>query len=114
MKHAKEIMKDEYSYLNNRNFIKDAHRFNSCENEVSKTEMWIGNTSGNVRWEKGVDIPKKYSQLSSIRLGRQAYDIKGKPISIDYCLPLIVNKSEQHKIEAIHKREMEEISFKHR
>lgn len=101
------IMENEYAYLNNKNFVKNAYSHTSCEHEVSKNEIWIGNTSGNIRWEKGVDIPNSYTHIKTIRLGEQAYDIKGKPISRDYCLPLIVGKSEYPEIESIYKKQME-------
>ena len=92
------ILSDEFSYINNKNFVKDAHKFTSCEREVGRDEVWIGNTSGNIQWEAGVDIPKKYAHLKTIRLGEQAYDIEGNPISRDYCRPLIVHKSEEKEV----------------
>lgn len=105
---------NEYDYINNENFIQDACKYSSCEYQLSKDEIWIGNTSGNVRWEKGVDIPNYYAHLKTIRLGKQAYCIKGKPLSRDYCLPLIVNKSEYSKVEEIDKQRMKEASLKYR
>lgn len=32
--------------------------------------------------------------LKTLRLGEQAYDINGKPLSKDYCLPVFINASE--------------------
>lgn len=94
----RQIQEDMWAYLNNKNFTKDAYKFTSCDHELSKEEIWIGNTSGNESWTKGVDIPRRYSHLKTIRLGEQAYCIKGKPLSRDYCRPLIINKSEQELI----------------
>ena len=93
---------DDYAYINNNNFVKDAHKHTSCDWQLSKTEIWLGNTSGNEDWEKGVDIPKDYAQLKTIRLGEQAYCIKGKPLSRDYCLPLIIDKSEEQDYSRIY------------
>ncbi len=84
----------DYSYIYNKNFTKDAHKYKSCHHELAKDEIWLGNTSGNENWEKGVDIPNYLAHLKTIRLGEQAYYIDGKPISRDYCRPLIINKSE--------------------
>lgn len=97
---------DEYSWINNNNFVEDANKHTSCNHELSKDEIWLGNTSGNERWQKGVDIPTKYANLKTIRLGEQAYCIKGKPLSRDYCRPLIINKSDESEYERIYKQEM--------
>lgn len=97
---------DKYSWINNNNFVKDANKHTSCDHELSRDEIWLGNTSGNERWQKGVDIPTKYAHLKTIRLGEQAYCIKGKPLSRDYCRPLIINKSEESEYEKIYKQEM--------
>lgn len=88
------IMEDQYAYINNENFVKDAQKHTSCHHELAHGEIYVGNTSGNVRWEKGVDIPTRFAPLKTIRLGEQAYDINGKPLSRDYCRPLIIHKSE--------------------
>ena len=104
----------DYSYLNNKNFVENAHKFISCEHELTKDEIWLGNTSGNKDWECGVDIPNHYSILKTIRLGEQAYDIKGKPLSRDYCRPLIVNKSEYPQVEAIDKERMKAATLGYR
>lgn len=97
---------DDYSWINNNNFVKDAHKHTSCDWQLSKNEIWLGNTSGNERWEKGVDIPKDYAHLKTIRLGEQAYCIKGKPLSRDYCLPLIIDKSEEDEYSRIYMKKM--------
>ena len=104
----------DYSYIYNNNFTKDAHKHTSCDRELAKDEIWLGNTSGNERWTKGVDIPKHYTSLKTIRLGEQAYCIKGKPLSRDYCRPLILNKSEQARHEEICKQRMREASMRYR
>ena len=82
---------------NNNNFTKDAHKHTSCDHELSKDEIWLGNI---------MNIPKKYAHLKTIRLGEQAYCIKGKPLSRDYCRPLIINKSDESEYERIYKQEM--------
>lgn len=97
---------DDYAYINNNNFVKDAHKHTSCDWQLSKNEIWLGNTSGNERWEKGVDIPKDYAHLKTIRLGEQAYCIKCKPLSRDYCLPLIIDKSEEEEYSRIYMKKM--------
>ncbi len=97
---------DEFGWINNNNFVKDAHKHTSCDWQLSKNEIWLGNTSGNDRWEKGVDIPKDYAHLKTIRLGEQAYCIKGKPLSRDYCLPLIIDKSEEQEYDRIYMKKM--------
>lgn len=101
---------DEYGWVNNNNFIKDAHKHTSCDWQLSKNEIWLGNTSGNERFERGVDIPKDYAHLKTIRLGEQAYCIKGKPLSRDYCLPLIIDKSEEQEYERIYTKKISAIA----
>ena len=86
---------DEFGWINNNNFVKDAHKHTSCDWQLSKNEIWLGNTSGNDRWEKGVDIPKDYAHLKTIRLGEQAY-----------CLPLIIDKSEEQEYDRIYMKKM--------
>ena len=97
---------DEFEWINNNNFAKDAHKHTSCDWQLSKNEIWLGNTSGNKPWEKGVDIPKDYDHFKTIRLGHQAYCIKGKPLSRDYCLPLIIDKSEEQEYDRIYMKKM--------
>lgn len=82
-------------WILNKNFVTDAQKHSSCHHELKSGEIWVGNTSGDSRWKKGVEIPSRYSSLKTIRLGEQAYDIHGNPISRDYCRPLIINKSEE-------------------
>ncbi len=90
-----EIARPGCEWITNNNFIKDAHKHTSCHHELNPGEIWMGNTSGNEQWVKGVDIPNRYKNLKTIRLGEQAYCIHGKPISRDCCRPLIVHKSEE-------------------
>lgn len=97
---------DDCANINNNNFDKDAHKHTSCDWQLSKNEIWLGNTIGNERWEKGVDIPKDYAHLKTIRLGEQAYCIKGKPLSRDHCLPLIIDKSEEEEYSRIYMKKM--------
>lgn len=97
---------DEFEWINNNNYVKDAHQHTSCNWQLSKNEIWLGNTSGNEWWEKGVDIPKDYAQLKTIRLGEQAYCINGKPLSRDYCLPLIIDRSEEEEYSRIYMKKM--------
>jgi len=101
---------DDYAYINNNNFVSDAHKHTSCDWQLSKNEIWLGNTSGNERWEKGVDIPKHYAHLKTIRLGEQAYCIKGKPLSRDYCRPLIIDRSEEEEYSRIYMKRMSDAS----
>lgn len=96
----------EYDYLNNKNFVKDAHKHKSCDHELTKDEIWVGNTDGNERWTKGVDIPKHLEHLKSVRLGEQAYCIEGKPLSRDYCRPLIIGKYEYDEYNRIYAQRM--------
>ncbi|MBP9187464.1 MAG: hypothetical protein KBG11_10235 [Bacteroidia bacterium] len=97
---------DDFGWINNNNFVKDANKHTSCDLQLSKNEIWLDNTSGNDRWEKGVDIPKDYAHLKTIRLGEQAYCIKGKPLSRDFCLPLIIDKSEEQEYDRIYMKKM--------
>lgn len=38
-----------YEWITEKNYTKDAHKHTSCLHELSKGEIWIGNTSGNNR-----------------------------------------------------------------
>ncbi len=95
--------RDKYKHIYNKNFVEGAHKHTSCDHELREGEIFIGNTAGNKRWEKGVDIPVRYKHLKTIRLGEQAYDIYGKPLSRDYCRPLIIHRQEMAELEAIKK-----------
>lgn len=97
---------DDFGWINNNNFVKDANKHTSCDWQFAKNEIWLGNTSGNETWEKGVDIPSDYAHLKTIRLGQQAYCIKGKPLSRDYCLPLLIDKSEEEEYSRIYMKKM--------
>ena len=66
----------------------------SCHHELAKDEIWIGNI-----W--GTQIPEHYRVLKTIRLGEQAYCIKGTPLPVDQYRPLIVNKSEEMAVDKI-------------
>lgn len=97
-----------YEWMGEKNYTEDALSFSSCDREVGKNEVFIGNTSGDECYEKGVTIPSRLSFLKSIRLGEQAYDIHGKPLNRDYCRPMILHKSDYGQYEAYIKKEMEE------
>jgi hypothetical protein len=90
-----------YEWITEKNFTKDAHKFNSCHHELKKGEIWVGNTSGDKRWEKGVEIPSRYSTLKTVRLGEQAYCVHGSPLSRDYCRPLIIQEWEEKEYERL-------------
>ena len=92
-----------YEWINNKNYTIDAYKHSSCHHELEKNEIWLGNTSGEERWEKGVDMPIKYKSLKTIRLGEQAYCVHGKPLSRDYCRPLIIDKSEEDEFYKLQK-----------
>lgn len=79
--------------------------YTSCNNELAKDEIWLGNT-------KGTEIPKHYKSLKTIRVGNQAYDIKGNKLDINYCRPLILNKSELEAYEKIYAARMENARYK--
>ncbi len=96
----------DYSYINKKNYTEDAHKHKSCDHELEGDEIWLGNTSGNENWEKGVDIPSHWASLKTIRLGEQAYCIEGKPISRDYCRPLIINKTDEPEYNRIYQKRM--------
>jgi len=91
---CKVIALPGYEWITEECYTDDARRYTSCNHELECGEVWLGNTSGENRWEKGVDIPIKYRGLKTIRLGKQAYCIHGLPLSRHYCLPLIIHKSE--------------------
>lgn len=108
-----DIQNRDYCHINNNNFTKHAHKHASCHHELSEDEIWIGNTMGSDPWTKGVDIPKHYTLLKTIRLGEQAYCIEGKPLSIDYCRPLIINKAEQALYDKMYNERYKEASMRY-
>lgn len=63
--------------------------------EMKRGEVWVGNT------HSSTNLKEKYPTLKTIRLGNQAYDIKGEKIPTDYCRPVFVHKSEEQEYEAI-------------
>lgn len=87
-------------------FTPDAKKHTSCHHELSKTEIWVANT--NVL--KGLQVPEHYAHLKTIRLGEQAYDIKGNPIERNYMRPLIVDKSDFLELEKIWSDRMNDFS----
>lgn len=94
-----------YEWIGNGNFTVDAYRHTSCHHELRPGEIWMGNTSGDDRWDFGVKIPHRYAGLKTVRLGEQAYYICGTPISRDYCRPLIIHKSEEDDFYRLQKME---------
>lgn len=101
----KIIARPGYEWITEKNYTKNAYRHTSCDHELRKGEIWLGNTYGNNQWKKGVEIPERYKKLKTIRLGEQAYDIDGHPISRDYCRPLIIHKSEIQEFRRIEESE---------
>ena len=68
-------------------FTDDAHKHTSCHHELKDGELWVGNTN--------LSIPEYLrSKMKTVRLGEQAYYIDGKPISRNYCRPLIIHRTE--------------------
>lgn len=45
-------------------------------------------------WKKNAFPGEGLECLKTLRLGEQAYDIDGNPLSKDYCLPVFINVSE--------------------
>ena len=82
-------------------YTDDARLHTSCHHELAKGEVWVGNTSGDDHLEKGVEVPVRYRSLKTVRLGKQAYDVHGLPLSRHYCLPLIVHVSEEAELERL-------------
>lgn len=74
-----------------------AKQHTSCHHELKDGELWIGNI--NVR--NGVEIPAHYRGLKTVRIGNQAYCIKGRPLDRNYMRPFIIHKSEVDKLNRI-------------
>lgn len=68
--------------------------------ERSEDEVFVGNT------ETGGGIPEHLQQLTTARLGSQAYYIDGKPIPTNQMRPLFVHKSEADIYNAIMERRL--------
>ena len=100
----KIVARPGYEWITEKYFTEDAYKHTSCRHELQKGEVWLGNTSGDNQWGKGVQIPTKYKELKTMRLGKQAYCIHGMPISRHYCLPLIVHESEEQEYERIYQQ----------
>lgn len=98
---CKIIARPGYEWITAENYTEDAKKHQSCRHELKDGEVWLGNTSGDDQWVKGVEIPSRYKHLKTVRLGKQAYCIHGLPISRDYCLPLIIDKSEIEEFHTI-------------
>lgn len=76
---------------------------NTVHADKKEDEIWIGNIRV---WE----WPGPYlSSLKTIRLGKQAYDIHGKLIPTDYCLPIFIHKSEYDAYNKIMEDEIRKI-----
>lgn len=87
-------------------FTPDAKKRTSCHHELSKTEIFVSNT----KVIKGIQVPEHYAHLKTIRLGEQAYDIKGNPIERNFMRPLIIDKSEEVELNKIWQDRMDNIS----
>lgn len=83
--------------------IASASKHTTCHHELSKDEYWLGNT-------RGITIPEHYKSLKTIRLGEQAYCIKGTPLDRNHYRPLILNKSEEQAYERIYAQLMSDAS----
>lgn len=72
-------------------FMDNAFSRKDCLNELKEGEIWMGN----------IDIRKKEEYLTyrsfipSLRIGEQAYDIKGNPIARFDSRPLFINKNDE-------------------
>lgn len=72
--------------------------------ETKNGDIWIGNTN------KIKNFPQeKYAHFKTLRLGQQAYDIYGKKIPTNYCLPIFINKSEYNAYESFITSELRKI-----
>jgi len=70
--------------------------------ELKKGEIWLGNSS------RG--IPEDCKHIKSMRLGEQAYDCYGQPLSRNRYRPLIIHQSEEHLYNAVHANRMKKVS----
>lgn len=71
-------------------------------NNIEKEELFVCNT------DPDTGIPKKWKSLKPVRLGKQAYTIDGHKLSPDYCVPVIVHKSEYMELNRLWGEEFEE------
>ncbi len=91
---CKDIARPGYEWITEKYYTHDAFKHRSCNHELNKGEVWLGNTCGDHQLTKGVQIPFYLKRLKTIRLGNQAYCICGLPISKHHYLPLIIHESE--------------------
>ncbi len=70
---------------------------------LSKDEVWLGNI-------QGTEIPEYYKSLKTIRLGEQAYCIKGTPLNKNHYRPLILHKSEEPAYDKIYAKRVADAS----
>lgn len=82
--------------------IASASKHTSCQHELSKDEIWLGNHRG--------AIHEDLKSLKTIRLGEQAYCIKGTPLDRNHYRPLIINRSEEMDYERIYAKWMSDAS----
>lgn len=70
-----------------------------------KNEIFLGNHQlekfKDSRFVKNKFPGEGLECLKTLRLGEQAYDIDGKPLSKDYCLPVFINVSELRQYDKI-------------
>lgn len=85
--------------------IPEKDKYSSCDWQLSHDEIWLGNTSNGISEDLKV--------LKTIRLGEQAYCIHGKKLDPSYCLPLILNKSEEKEYDRIYAKRISDIHKKY-
>ena len=90
------------------NLIEGANKHTSCDYQLRKGEVWLGNVC--VNKEGVVCIPKEYSKLKTVRLGEQAYCINGLPLCRNHHLPLIISKSEEPDYDEIYMDRMRAVA----
>jgi hypothetical protein len=72
---------------------------------IQANEVFLGNTNS-------TEIPEQYRSLKSIRLGEQAFDINGKPLSKNHYRPLIISKTEEAAYDKIYGARMSDARYK--
>lgn len=70
--------------------------------ELKEGEVWIFNS-------KAGSLPNRNGKLKTMRFGKQALDIKGDKINLDYMLPVFIHKSELDLLDKLWKEELEAI-----
>lgn len=65
--------------------------------ERQPDEIWVGNT----KTKELLSTLTKFKSLKTLRVGQQAFDIRGKKLNRQYMKPLFVNKSEENMYDKI-------------